>query len=177
MGLAYNFRGLVHCHGRVHGGMHADMVLAWYYPGEIAASFTSDLQAAGRERYWAWLEHLKPQDPPSASWDAILPNSYQVLLFLKEQAFKYMSLWQSFLFKTQLFHSGKKHRHSHIRQSHRRGLSIYGHRKSRKSSWSAWLHLALQLLGHTFTYPLVSLWIQCFMIVQYIPSKTGQRGT
>lgn len=59
MGLAYRFRGLVHYHyGKKHSGAQADMVLE----NEPRVLYL-DRQAAGRESYWTWFEHLKHQSP------------------------------------------------------------------------------------------------------------------
>jgi hypothetical protein len=58
--LAYRFKGLVHYyHGRKHGGMQADMALE-----KELRVLRLYLQLAGRERHWAWLEHLKPRAHP-----------------------------------------------------------------------------------------------------------------
>jgi hypothetical protein len=55
MGLAYKFRALVHHHdGGKCGSMQADMVLE-----KKLRVLHLDTQAAGRKRYWAWLEFLK----------------------------------------------------------------------------------------------------------------------
>jgi hypothetical protein len=54
------FRGLVpYQYGRKHGSMQADMVLE----KELRVLYLN-WQEAERERHWAWLEHLKPQNPP-----------------------------------------------------------------------------------------------------------------
>jgi hypothetical protein len=49
MGLAYSFRGLVHCHrGREHGCTRADMVLEKELRGLHSDPY------AEREGFWAW---------------------------------------------------------------------------------------------------------------------------
>jgi hypothetical protein len=45
LGLAYTFRGLVHCHGREHSSTQADMVLE-----KELRILHLDLQATGKER-------------------------------------------------------------------------------------------------------------------------------
>lgn len=62
--------------------------------GEAAESSTTDLQAAGEERYWAWFGLLKTQNHhqwQTSSNKATFPNPSQYVSLSDEQAFKYMS--------------------------------------------------------------------------------------
>jgi hypothetical protein len=86
---------------------------AWQHEGSHGAgeelrALHLDPQAAGKERYWVWLEHLRPQSPlssdtlpatrPPFSNKATPPNPCQVVPLPNDQSFKYMSLWWPFFF-------------------------------------------------------------------------------
>jgi hypothetical protein len=102
------FRGSVlYHHDWKHGSMQVDTVLE-----KELRVLHLDLQAAGRESDWAWLEYLSPQSPPPT---AVLPPTRPHLL---QQGHTYsnkatptptkpyflrvplsVNLWRPFLFK------------------------------------------------------------------------------
>jgi hypothetical protein len=73
---------------RKHGNVQADMVLE-----RQLRVLHPDQQAAGRERHWAWLEHLRPQ---SLSLSDILPP---VRPYLLQLVLLPLILWRPHSFK------------------------------------------------------------------------------
>lgn len=94
----YSFRGLVQSqHGREHGDTQADMVLK----KQLRVGHLND-QATGRGSPRAWLETSKLQSPLPVTYfnNDTPPDPSQVVPLPNDHAFKYTSLWESFLFKS-----------------------------------------------------------------------------
>jgi hypothetical protein len=98
LGLAYSFRCLAACW---HGGMQADMVL------EELRILHLDSQAADvtATPFITWVSMISQGPPPqrhtSSNKSTPTPSRPHLLIvpLLRGQAFKYMNLWEPYLFK------------------------------------------------------------------------------